>query len=302
MIVRNSHTDRDISGISYKLGLLNIFFIFSFTACQPQQPLPLKVIGEINLPSQLAEISGMAIYKSSVYAINDSGNGAVIYQLGLDDFSIKNRYRIRDLTNHDWEELSVYDDILFIGDFGNNRGNRRDLAIYEIPIGDLGKEKPRLTVREFEYRNQDKFNNLPHTHRWDCEAMVITADRILLISKDWPGSRSLLYSISRDSLSSSLLPLQELNLGFLVTGACYGPEDSVVYFCGHNNEETFIALAELNDNFRIKGRIRKFVIPELKNRQVESVFVLNGIIYLASESTLIKQKIYKVEIPVEYEK
>ena len=92
-----------------------------------------------SFPADLNEISGIQFIQHSFWAINDGGNPARLYQ--IDTFgNIVKTFKIP-ASNTDWEDIcSDGDSMLYIGDFGNNDNNRKDLAIYAVNINQPQKD------------------------------------------------------------------------------------------------------------------------------------------------------------------
>jgi hypothetical protein len=87
------------------------------------------------------EISGIElcdVCDTKLWAINDSGNGPYLFLLDTETAETLCTYHLPNLTNVDWEEISLGKGIygnstLYIGDIGNNFLNRSKLQIYVIP-------------------------------------------------------------------------------------------------------------------------------------------------------------------------
>lgn len=92
------------------------------------------------LPRQLKENSGMILYDNLLWTFNDSDGENKIFGF---DFSgkIKKEIEVENARNIDWEDIAQDRKYVYIGDFGNNRGNRRDLKIYRIKKKDISKKK-----------------------------------------------------------------------------------------------------------------------------------------------------------------
>jgi hypothetical protein len=284
--------------LSSRYYFILIFVISYPLECFSQEYTTLNISGKIELPATLSEISGMDISDRGVFALNDSGNEPIIYLLDSSDFSIVSEYTLESIKNHDWEELSIYGDSVFIGDFGNNFGNRRDLAIHSISLSDLMENKQNVTSRFFSYSGQTSFTNLPYLHRWDCETMIITEGKIYLVSKDWPNRRSLFYKIDRDSTYSDIAPFDEIDIGYLITGSFFNEVNSRLYLCGYLENSTYFSIATVNSEMNISGEIKTYIVPELNNHQVESIYVFKNMVYLGSEATSNKQSIYLLRLPL----
>ncbi|MFZ9029312.1 MAG: hypothetical protein ACO2Z9_09880, partial [Crocinitomicaceae bacterium] len=110
---------------------VNVFvFLFSFGLFSQE-------IDVFELPSELSEISGLEqLNDTTLVAINDSGNDAILYLLNMDG-SIQRRVEVNGVKNMDWEDLARDKDHLYIADIGNNFNNRKDQKILKVRINDI---------------------------------------------------------------------------------------------------------------------------------------------------------------------
>lgn len=125
-------------------------------ACQDKSK-ELTLVKIAKLPSSLHEISGMVLLSDyHLYAINDSGNDNSVFKLNLDG-QIIDQIKIPNSTNMDWEDLAYdQEDNLYIGDFGNNKYNRKDLVIYKV--SNILQRKPKVIATRFTYENKESHN------------------------------------------------------------------------------------------------------------------------------------------------
>ncbi|MDJ0365335.1 hypothetical protein QMK33_09225 [Hymenobacter sp. H14-R3] len=108
------------------------------------------------LPAPIAESSGLARGDSAglVWTHGDGGTAATLYLAGLDG-RLRGSLPLAPLANTDWEELARDPaGRFYIGDFGNNRNDRRDLAIYRVAPG---AGPPRVDTIAFRYPDQAAF-------------------------------------------------------------------------------------------------------------------------------------------------
>ena len=77
-----------------------------------------------DLPGILKETSGLVLINGQLWTINDGGNPAGMYQVDTANGKILRTILIRNTTNVDWESITQDDSSVYIGDFGNNFGNR----------------------------------------------------------------------------------------------------------------------------------------------------------------------------------
>ena len=143
----------------------------------------LKLITD--LPNFLKEVSGTQTVKNStlIWMLNDGGNPNKIY-----GFSTKGKFKkeiIINAKNHDWEDLTS-DDLgnLYIGDFGNNRNDRKNLVILKINSKDLSDTKNTDIERiKFQYPNQHKFPPKKKHLYFDTESFFFYNDSIYLFTR-----------------------------------------------------------------------------------------------------------------------
>lgn len=134
----------------------------------------------------LNEISGIEYDKAgNLWAINDSGNSTEIHQ--IDSLGqIHRSINISNAKNIDWEDLTQ-DDFghFFIGDFGNNNNNRKDLTIYKIenPI-DLKAPEAEAEIIRFKFNDQDFNNSNDSIKNYDLEAFIFYKGRLYLFTKN----------------------------------------------------------------------------------------------------------------------
>lgn len=139
--------------IMKKLGIL--FSLFFFVSCTNYGQLELKA----KLPKVLEEVSGIQYdaKEDAFWMLNDSGNKPRVY-LVSEKGKIKRTLKIN-AHNKDWEDITLdKKGNLYIGDFGNNYNERRDLQILKVKAQDLNSKK-KIEVERiyFHFPEQKKF-------------------------------------------------------------------------------------------------------------------------------------------------
>lgn len=166
-------------------SFLFVLFFGSILSCTSQH----QQLEELfSFPSKWEEISGMTYIASKEYLVvlEDKGNLPV-----LSTFSLKGeflyQYTLRGVKNNDWEDLAQDSmDNLYIGDFGNNKNDRKNLAIYQIRIPDLQTDTT-IDVTQtttFFYPEQKDFPPQKSELYYDCEAFIATSDYFYLFTKN----------------------------------------------------------------------------------------------------------------------
>lgn len=162
------------------ISLVTFSFIFFVFSCTTEN---LKIIAD--LPYTLKEVSGTEITKNSdmLWMVNDAGNSSILY--GLDEKgNILKELKIN-AKNKDWEELTSDDDgNLYIGDFGNNDNDRKNLAILKIKKEDLDSDEAVDVEKiKFHYPDQKKFPPKKSKQYFDCEALFFLNDSLYFFTK-----------------------------------------------------------------------------------------------------------------------
>ncbi|TVQ44517.1 MAG: T9SS C-terminal target domain-containing protein [Saprospirales bacterium] len=198
---------------------------YPFTTFTPE------IIG--GLPPEVPETSGLVLHKGCLWTHNDSGWQPELFCLDPEDGSLIRRVWVENAGNRDWEEITMDENYLYIGDFGNNNGNRRDLVIYKVPLTDLELDTVFPTEITFEYPDQRDFSSRPLENDFDMEAMISFGDSLYLFSKNWESLNTRVYSLPKEpgDYIASLLDSFEVN--GLITGASFNPEDSLIALVGY---------------------------------------------------------------------
>jgi len=189
----------------------------------PQNPA-LKPI--MLLPRELDECSGMVSLGNELYAgLNDSGNAAELYIFSLKPGQKTKVVTILGASNDDWEELAADHIYMYIGDTGNNDGNRKNLRIYRIKKNDLlNQTEVQAELISFHYPEQKLIQPSNH-HNFDCEALVAVGDSLYLFTKNRGDSQTDLYSIPAVPGKYAARHLDRFDADGLVTGADYRQKD-----------------------------------------------------------------------------
>jgi hypothetical protein len=185
------------------------------------------------LPTPIAESSGLAQGDSAglVWTHGDGGTLATLYQASLAG-RLSGALPLAPLVNHDWEELARDPaGRFYVGDFGNNRNDRRDLAIYRITPG---ASRPQVDTIAFRYPDQTAFPPPPAQRHFDCEAMVFYNDTLHLFTKDRSRAHRTRYYVVPARPGRYVATLRDsIRLRTLVTGAALRPDGRQVALLGY---------------------------------------------------------------------
>lgn len=228
--------------------------------------IPLDKIEALSeLPDELTENSGILMWgDGSLIGHNDSGARPELYQFTLDG-TLFRTIRVAGAKHRDWEDITADDNYLYIGDFGNNYGNRKNLRIYRIPHPNGGANSIELEAEStsFRYADQTKFN-ISSKHNFDCEAMINIDEYLYLFTKNRGDQQTNCYAIPKEPGDYTLERLGSFDAGGLITGADY--RNGMLVLVGYNHIDgmfrPFIWLFwEFDDDAFFSGRSARTDLP-----------------------------------------
>ena len=237
----------------------------------------------------LSENSGLIFYDNLLWTFNDSGGESKIYGI---DFSgiIKKEIKLTGTVNVDWEEIAQDETHIYIGDFGNNNGARKNLKIYRLNKKDITQNSQQeigWEIIQFDYVNQKNFGYPPLTTPFDCEAMAELNDTLLLFSKDWEKLTTTVYKIPKHEGNFKLNPVDSFDVMGLITGADISPDKKKLALIGYNNFKPLLWIFSEISVENIFGNTNYyFEFDSLRYAQTEGIcFLGNDTLLISCEQT-----------------
>ena len=216
-------------------------------------------IKSIKINKKLNEISSLEFHEGSFWGLNDSGGKNEIYQINAESGKIEKTVKIENAENIDWEELAFGNENVYIGDFGNNLGERKDLVIYYFAKSKLNSEEKEISVQaqkiEFNFPEQKNFNPGNKITNFDCESMFYYNGKLHLFTKEWSNLSTTHYTLEIKPGKQPARKLETFKTNYLVTGA-YIDENPI------SNTNGFYLIGYTPDGFAF---ISGFSIPAKKN-------------------------------------
>ncbi|PQA95380.1 SdiA-regulated/phytase-like domain-containing protein [Chryseobacterium piscicola] len=173
---------------------MNILFTISsllLLSCNPKtentqaKEDTLKV--EFTLPKKLKEVSGIALSQDqkTIWAIEDAGNKNVVYAVDRTGNLIADVV-VENAENNDWEDITKDNaGNLYIGDFGNNENDRRNLSILKLDLKEASQKSANvIQTTKFHYEGQNEFPPKKSNLLYDCEAFVEKEGNFYLFTKN----------------------------------------------------------------------------------------------------------------------
>lgn len=275
---------------------LNLFFSIIFYS-QKIEKLPLRKYRIATLSDSLRETSGLTFLKDKLYTINDGGNTNEIFEIDKKSGEILKKIKTN-FTNKDWEAITNDGENIFIGDFGNNAGSRKNLMIYKTNLFYVPNEEmvsPNDNKIQYSYQNQKDFKTNYINHDFDAEAMIFLEGKIHVFSKEWASKNISHYIIDAQNKENQLVEKTEtLHIGFVVTDASYF--QNKLYVVGYTKKaKVYLMIFEKDENGNFFSKIpQKYKLGSaLTVGQVEGIAVNNDGLYISNES--FSKSIFKVK-------
>ena len=281
------------------------FYALSLLSCKTTSDEPNKLIPVNALPKELTENSGLIEMDDDVYVgLNDGGNEPNLYLFSLKRKIGTRTVRINNATNVDWEDLTMDSSYIYIGDTGNNDGDRKDLAIYKVKKDDLRtKEVADAEKINYAYSTQTAFAS-SSKNNFDCESLISVGDSLYLFSKNRGNKETDVYSLPKAPGDYKAKHLAQFDAKGLVTSAAYrsmaGNSDLVLI--GYNNKGKsyngfMLYFPMVNGTHFFNATAKR--VEFNTSLQIESViFRPDNQVYISNEETKSQEgMIYKADLP-----
>ena len=250
--------------------LLSLFFV-TFHFYGIAQDLTKKT----DLDDTVAETSGLVFVDDRLITHNDSGGLNALFEIDVNTGDLTRTVTIENATNRDWEDICHDDDHIYIGDFGNNNGNRTDLRVFKVKKSDyLAGNSINAEIIEFSYKDQNDFTSSPNNTNFDAEALISFGDHLYVFTKNWVDQRTNIYMLSKSPGDYVIERIDEFDANGLVTGGTYNPIAKKIILTGYAGISAFaIELRGFSDGKFSNGVIDKYnlSIPFTESFQIEAI-------------------------------
>jgi hypothetical protein len=204
--------------------------------------LPLKT----QLADAVAESSGLLYTGGKLWTLNDSGNTPELFRLDSTTGRVVQQVRLTNAANVDWEDLTADARYVYVGDFGNNNGDRRNLRILRVAQADLGPTATTATAEEinFSYPDQTDFTPRTNRHNYDCEAFFFANDSLHLFTKNWADLQTRYYTVPAQPGAHLAHLKATFNVNGLITAAACNAAGTAAALLGYDARDgaTFVWL------------------------------------------------------------
>ena len=239
-------------------------------------PANIAPLGSLNLDAKIAETSGLIFWDNMFWTHNDNSD---INLDALDTLygKIEQQHPLTGISNTDWEEISQDENYIYIGDFGNNSGNRTDLKVYRVAKQGFYGNTLHFDSICFSYPEQVDFDSESYDSDFDCEAFIVSGDSLYLFTKEWAGNRTTLYSVPKTPGTWDAKRGATLNVNGLITGSVYISDKRTIVLTGYSEKlKPFLYLLYDFTGTGFFGGNKRKIDLLLPYHQVEAIANTNG--------------------------
>lgn len=265
------------------LFLFFAFFLFANGFAQKTDFLKIAKYRVSYLSDSLKENSGLSFRHGKLYTMNDGGNSAEIFEIDRFSGKILKIFKTG-LVNTDWEAVASDSMFIYIADFGNNAGTRKDLKIYKVRVSDSLVSGDIKTIPYY-YPEQKDFSRKVISNDFDAEAMIVLKGKIHVFTKEWASKSTTHYVLKPDFTENQAAEKTEtFKTGFFVTDAEYF--NGKLYLIGYTkNTEVFLSVFnESEPGVFFRDQPTKYYLGSaLTIGQIEGIAADENGIYISGE-------------------
>lgn len=266
---------------THQLKTLSIFlFIICSTVVYSQTDI--TELGA--LPQQVFENSGLIFFNGNLITHNDSGNAPELYEIDSNTLAITRTITITNADNIDWEDMAQDDKFIYIGDFGNNNGDRQNLRILKIAKSDYTNSDT-VTAQsiDFIYEDQTDFTTTSDSD-FDAEALFVLDGELIVLTKQWQAQGTTAYRVPNFSGAFLAERIDSYQVDGLITGAAYNETTNQLSLVGYSQFLfPFYVLVEDVQSSTIFGGSKTKTNLSIGQAQIEAITFEGDQFYISSE-------------------
>lgn len=267
----------------------------------------LRVTG--TLPKVLKEASGLEVSRSGFLWTHNDDRYSVLYALDSLGNTLKTVHFNH--PNYGWEDLTQ--DVkgnLYIGGFGNNKNDRRNLTIYKVPDPDHISDKiVTAEVIEYVYADQREFPPPDSRKNFDVDAFTSIGNFLYLFTKNRTQpftGYTRIYQLPQEPGRHKAVLYDSIYLGngpmmdYWITSADTSPDESRLALLSH---DCIWIISDFQNRPFSAGNILKINLNHFSHKAGLS-FVSDTEVYLVDELEFgfLGGKIYSLDLAAVFNK
>ena len=255
------------------------------------------------LPKAVEESSGLFFHNGRLWTHNDSGGKPILYGMDTATFEVVQRITLLNAKNKDWEDVCTDGEYVYVGDFGNNSGSRKNLRIFVFPLADIpseGDAEVMVDTISFRFADHVNFEKRKLMTDFDCESMFATSEHLYLFSKGWLTGTTRLYRLPKTPGKYVAEVVNAFDSQGLITGADYDPKNNMLVLVGYVKTiwKPFMYLIFDFDEYGDNLANHRFEMPQMIGNQIEGVcFFDDGKCFVSAEtSPTVTARVFEVDL------
>ncbi len=245
-----------------------------------------QLVLETDLDAMVNETSGLIYLNNTLITHNDSATTNQLFDIDTSTGAVTRTVTITNAANVDWEDITYDDSYIYIGDFGNNQGNRTDLKVYRVLISDyFSNTSVTADVINYNYSDQSDFTPNPLSTNFDAEALIHFNNKLFVFSKNWLDGNTNIYELSKTPGTYSISMIDSIEAQGLVSGATLNTANNTILLCGYDvNGPFLLELTGFSAGLFSNGSIQKTSVntPANYSSQIEGIAPINAAEYYIS--------------------
>lgn len=256
------------------------------------------------LANGLNESSSLLLTDGRLFTNLDSGNPNQLFQIDSATGQIVKTSTIWNYNNVDWEALTADSQFIYIGDFGNNDGNRTNLRVIIVKKSDVYHPDSLLIRGEainFNYSDQTQFT-ISSKHNFDCEAFFYFGGNLHLFTKNRGNHKTTYYTLSTQPGTETALGRDSFFVNGLITDAHIRKDGKAAFLLGYDQSAGKVfgwILTGFPGTRFFSGNKRRIELPGLTTSgQAEGVtFVDENRLWISNEKlSIIPARVRQINI------
>jgi hypothetical protein len=186
--------------------------------------------------NSLKENSGICLINNKLFTMND-GEGNTIFIVDQNTGNITNTIEVKGVLWEDAEAICNDEEYIYIGDFGNNDGQRTTVFVYRIAKSSINFNSTLQTVSaekiSIQYADQKQPVSDKKLNAFDCEAFIATNNAFYFFTKRRNDNKTQMYISNKNIGNHIAKPIDYFNCNGLITDAAYNATTKQLALLGY---------------------------------------------------------------------
>jgi hypothetical protein len=267
--------------------LIPVLFCF-LVACSGNSQHNVVSVKKV-LAKELKEISGVVAVNQNIWAITDKPH-ARVFKLDTAG-NLLQEVDIKNTEATDVEAVTADDKFVYIGDVGDNIGDRIKRKIIKVAKDSIPKGQKveaRGDTITFTFPGEVEVENKKENN-YDCESLLSYKDSLYLFTKDREDKETRLYAIPKTPGNYTARLIDSFDCKGLITDAAINPANNMVALIGYRKGHTYpfmIFFKNFQGDDFLSGEHNRIELADKEwDWQLEGITLTNDMAYFSCEGT-----------------